>query len=84
MRNKEQEEMYRGIVNKSKKEVQQHFKNIIDSIEFGAYIKPENYFVSYVFKTDEELEKAKLSGLTNKINKYHIKRLKRNKYPKEE
>ena len=73
--------VYRAIVNKSEKQVVAHFDELIKSISFGAYLAPENYFVSYVFKTDAELKQAKSSGLTERINEYHWKVLRENGYP---
>lgn len=43
--NKEWQEIIRTV----SKEVSEKFKEIYASVEFGAYIEPENYFVSYIF-----------------------------------
>ena len=62
-------------------DVKTHFTDIKQGVEFGAYIQPENYFVSYIFATDEQLEAAQQSGLTEKINSYHKEQLKKHHYP---
>ena len=51
--------------------VKMHFADIDKSIDFGAYIQPENYFVSYIFRTNAKLKAARQSGLTERINLYH-------------
>ena len=51
------------------------------SIDFGAYIQPENYFVSYIFRTNAKLKAARQSGLTERINLYHKEQLKKLNYP---
>ena len=73
----------RAIVEKSEKEVVARFNELERSISFGAYLAPENYFVSYVFKTEAILKRAKNTGLTEKINEYHRKILRDNGYPSE-
>ncbi len=62
-------------------DVKNHFADIEHSIEFGAYILPEDYFVSYIFRTNALLEAAQQSGLTEKINSYHRAQLKKHNYP---
>lgn len=74
---------WQRIVNKARAEVQEHFVEIWHSLEFGAYFEPENYFVSYIFKTTEEMNKAKEKGLFEEINNYHKARLLHNGYPQE-
>lgn len=81
MSNKEQELMYKNIIRKVMKNVKEHFPDIYLSIEFGAYIKPEHYFVSYVFHTNIELMTAQQSGLLEKINSFHKEQLRINNYP---
>ena len=81
MRDKEQELKWRGIIEICMGDVKSHFADIERSIEFGAYIQPENYFVSYIFATDAQLEAAQQSGLTETINSYHKERLKQHHYP---
>ena len=51
------------------------------AIEFGCYIQPDNYFVSYIFATDSQLETARRSGLTEQINSYHREQLIKRHYP---
>jgi hypothetical protein len=69
------------IVKKTRKEVVDKFPQLYSSLDFGAYIKADNYFVSYIFRTNNELKEARDRGLTIKINKYHLKRMKANGYP---
>ena len=59
-----------------------NFSRII-RVDFGAYIAPQDYFVSYIFKTEEELSNAKETGLLQKINEYHQKLLREQQYPEE-
>ena len=40
MRNKQQEDLYQNIIKISMIDVKRHFKEIYQSVEFGAYIKP--------------------------------------------
>ncbi len=61
--------------------MQKHFAEIYYSLDFGAYVEPQQYFVSYIFKTDAELESAKKSGLLAEINQYHKKCLADIGYP---
>ena len=35
-------------------DVKHHFDDIQQAIEFGCYIQPDNYFVSYIFATDSQ------------------------------
>ena len=58
-----------------------HFDDIQQAIEFGCYIQPDNYFVSYIFATDSQLETARQSGLTEQINSYHREQLIKSHYP---
>ena len=81
MRNKEQELAWQKVIETCMKDVKTRFTDIKRSIEFGAYIQPENYFVSYIFATDSQLEAARRSGLTEQINSYHKKQLKKRHYP---
>ena len=69
------------IVKKNQVEVKEHFKMIVLSMDFGGYIKPENYFLSYDFETIKELNEAKESGLIEEIKKYHRECLRKNGYP---
>ncbi len=77
--NKEWQEIIRTV----SKEVSEKFKEIYASIEFGAYIEPENYFVSYIFPTDKALADAVDTKLTEKIKDFHKARLLAHKYPDE-
>lgn len=60
---------------------EKHFADIEQCVEFGAYIQPENYFVSYIFATDAQLKAAQQSGLTEQINSYHREQLTKRHYP---
>lgn len=71
------------IVCKVRKKVVRHFPQLAQSIDFGAYIAPENYFVSYIFKTDKALAKAKETGLLEEITIYHKTLMEENGYPVE-
>ena len=64
MRNKEQEMAWRKVIEACMEDVKHHFDDIQQAIEFGCYIQPDNYFVSYIFATDSQLETARRSGLT--------------------
>ena len=81
MRNKGQKFKYQNIIRKVKKNVEKHFPDICFGIEFGAYIEPENYFVAYIFRTNEQLIAAKQSGLLEKINLLHKQQLRKYHYP---
>lgn len=72
---------YRKIINKTMKAVKQRFTEIIESLEFGTYIEPQHYFVSYIFETNAQLTEYEQNGLTNKIVEYHKKQLLENDYP---
>ena len=67
MRNKEQEFAWRKVIEACMEDVKNHFADIQQAIEFGWYIQPDNYFVSYIFATDSQLETARRSGLTEQI-----------------
>ena len=81
MSNKEQELKWHRIIEICMEDVKYHFSDIYQSIEFGAYIQPENYFVSYIFRTSAQLEAAQQSGLTETIISYHREQLKQHHYP---
>ena len=49
MRNKEQEMAWRKVIEACMEDVKHHFDDIQQAIEFGCYIQPDNYFVSYIF-----------------------------------
>ena len=80
MRNKKQELAWQKVIEACMKDVKNHFADIKQCIEFGAYIRPENYLVSYIFATDAQLKAAQQSGLTEKINSYHREQLKKYHY----
>ena len=80
MRNKEPELAWQKVIEACMKDVKNHFADIEQCIEFGAYIRPENYLVSYIFATDAQLKAAQQSGLTEKINSYHREQLKKYHY----
>ena len=67
----EQEMKWKKIMKSCMDNVKMHFADIDKSIDFGAYIQPENYFVSYIFRTNAKLKAARQSGLTERINLYH-------------
>ena len=54
MRNKEQELAWQKVIEACMKDVKTRFTDIKWSVEFGAYIQPDNYFVSYIFATDSQ------------------------------
>ena len=81
MRNREQELAYEKIIEKVMHNVKSHFPDIYESMQMGVYIKPENYFVSYIFYTNKQLENAQQSGLLEKINLFHREQLRENNYP---
>ena len=79
----ETNERLRAIVKEAMSRVKAKYKEILMSMEFGVYYSPENYFVSYIFHTDKQLEEAINSGLTAEINQYHKSLLGKNGYPVE-
>ena len=81
MRNKEQEFVWQKVIEACMENVKHHFDDIQQAIEFGCYIQPDNYFVSYIFATDAQLETARRSGLTEQINSYHREQLIERHYP---
>ena len=81
MRNKEQEFAWRKVIEACMEDVKNHFADIQQAIEFGWYIQPDNYFVSYIFATDSQLETARRSGLTEHIKSYHREQLIKRHYP---
>ena len=78
-----EKEKWQKIVEKSRKCVEKRWPKLFNSLDFGAYIYPINYFVSFIFCTNKELEEAKESGLTNYINEYFKSCMKDNGYPVE-
>ena len=81
MRNKEHELAWQKVIEACMEDVKHHFSDIQQAIEFGWYIQPDNYFVSYIFATDAQLEAARRSGLTETINSYHREQLTKRHYP---
>ncbi len=81
MRNKEHELAWQKVIEACMEDVKHHFSDIQQAIEFGWYIQPDNYFVSYIFATDAQLEAARRSGLTETINYYHREQLTKRHYP---
>lgn len=71
------------IVGEVRDEVVKHFPRIRNSLDFGAYIAPQDYFVSYIFKTDRELDAAAESGLLDKVIEYHKELMEKKGYPAE-
>lgn len=78
----ETNKQWQSIVKETMKIIRGKYPEISLSMEFGAYIAPENYFVAYIFSTDAKLAEAKESGLTARINADHKKVLKELGYPK--
>ncbi len=74
-------EALKAIVIDTMKVIRKKYPQIALSMEWGVYFAPENYFVSYIFSTDKQLEEAKTSGLTAEINTYHKNILKQLGYP---
>ena len=74
MRNKEHELAWQKVIEACMEDVKHHFSDIQQAIEFGWYIQPDNYFVSYIFATDAQLEAARRSGLTETIREQLTKR----------
>ena len=68
MRNKEPELAWQKVIEACMEDVKHHFSDIQQAIEFGWYIQPDNYFVSYIFATDEQLEASQHGGLTITIS----------------
>lgn len=81
MKNKKQKLAWQKVIENCMKDVKTRFTDIKWSIEFGAYIQPENSFVSYIFATDAQLKAAQQSGLTEQINSYHREQLIKRHYP---
>ena len=75
--------IWKNIIARTQEEVKATFQELYASVDFGAYIAPQDYFVSYIFKTEEELSNAKETGLLQKINEYHQKLLREQQYPEE-
>lgn len=71
------------IVFECKETVKMRYPQLVATIEFGAYIWPDNYFVSFIFATNKELEEAKNNGVTNCINEYFKECMKNKGYPNE-
>ena len=80
---KAETEMLKKIVEDTKAAVREHFKALYSAVSFGAYIEPENYFVSYIFNTDKELKDAEESGLLEEIKTFHKTKMKELGYPEE-
>ena len=81
MRNKEHELAWQKVIEACMEDVKHHFSDIQQAIEFGWYIQPDNYFVSYIFATDAQLEAARRSCLTETINSDHREQLTKRHYP---
>lgn len=56
---------------RTRKEVESRYPQLFCSLDFGAYLTPVSYFVSYIFCTNQELEQAEESDLLGEINEYH-------------
>ena len=55
-------EEWQKIVVKSRKLVEKKYQSLYASLDFGVYYAPEDYFVSFIFRTNKELKDAKESG----------------------
>ncbi|GJH41334.1 hypothetical protein RCZ04_18840 [Capnocytophaga sp. HP1101] len=75
--------IWQNIITQTQEEVKASFRELYASVDFGAYIAPQDYFVSYIFKTEEELSKANETGLLQQINNYHKQLLREKAYPEE-
>ena len=75
--------IWKNIVAETQEEVKATFSEVYASLDFGAYIAPQDYFVSYIFETEEALNKAKEIGLLQKISNYHKQLLRKKEYPEE-
>lgn len=74
---------WKNIVKTTTAYIVNSFDEIIYAVDFGAYIAPEDYFVSYIFKTDTALQEAEKTGLQDEINRLHKLKLTENGYPKD-
>ena len=45
--------IWKNIVAETQEEVKATFSEVYASLDFGAYIAPQDYFVSYIFETEE-------------------------------
>ena len=80
---KKTNEEWQNIVLKCRKVVEKQYPELYASLDFGVYNSPVNYFVSFIFRTNKELEDAKEKGLTNYINAYFKSCMIDNGYPVE-
>ncbi len=78
---KKANEVWQKIVIKCREVVKERYPELCASLDFGVYYSPEDYFVSFIFRTNKELENAKESGLTYHINEYFKISMKDNGYP---
>ena len=69
MRNREQEIKWQRIIEICMEDVKNYFADIEQSIEFGTYIQPANYFVSYIFSTKCAI-KSGTAKRTNRKNQF--------------
>lgn len=74
-------EQWKKLVLLVRNEVVNQFPEISNSIDFGAYISPNDYFVSYIFMTTHQLEAAKESGLLEQICLCHKSTMEKYGYP---
>ncbi len=75
-------EKWKNIVKRTTEYVINSFDEIVYAVDFGAYIAPEDYFVSYIFKNDTALQNAESTGLSDEINRLHKLKMLENGYPK--
>lgn len=78
---KKTNEVWKNIVVKCREKVKERYPELYASLDFGVYFSPSDYFVSFIFFTNKELEDAKESGLTYQINEYFKDCMKENGYP---
>lgn len=68
MRNKEQEFAWRKVIEACMEDVKHHFDDIQQAVEFGCYIQPDNYFVSYIFATGSQLGQHRTENCVQKMS----------------
>lgn len=71
---------FKQIVEKTIEEVKRDFPNL-NAVAFGAYYEANQYFVAYIFKTNQALSEAKEKGIIDKIKIAHREKMISNGYP---
>lgn len=74
---------WKNIVINTMVEVKNRYPQLCHAVEFGIFWAPEDHFVSYIFRTDQDLKQAEGSGLTDEINETHRRVLSDSGYPPE-